>query len=313
MYDSIKQYIRSCTECARFNVQRQKKPGFLQQEQPPDGVFEVLQMDFWKAPVRSNNGNQYVLIITDRLSKYVFARALPSETAKDAAEMLYEDIILKHGAIRYLQSDQGPHFKNELLAAVTKLTGCKQIFSIPYHPMSNGQVERFNCTFCDQLKKYCNDNIYDWDIYLQSIVWAYNSGTHATINFIPYELAFGRRLISPFEPLSSSVSMVKPHEYWEMATRFRKLAIRAAQINIRHNQLMSQQRYDNGRSNPKYNQNDLVWVRVLSNRSKLDSRFHGPFIIIKRINDVKYIIEHIEMHYRQQEHVNNFIPFYDRK
>ncbi|CAF1632544.1 unnamed protein product, partial [Didymodactylos carnosus] len=188
MYDTIKRYVRSCTECARFNVQRKKKPGFLQQEQPPDGVFEVMQMDFWTAPVRSYNGNQYVLIITDRLSKYVFARTLPSATAKDAAEMIFEDIILKHGAIRCLQSDQGSHFKNELLAAITKLTGCKQVFSIPYHPMSNGQVERFNSTFCDQLKKYCNDNINDWDVYLQSIVWAYNSGIHATTNFIPYEL-----------------------------------------------------------------------------------------------------------------------------
>jgi hypothetical protein len=63
---------------------------------------------------------------------------------------------------------------------------------------------------------------------------------------------------------------------------------------------------------PKYNQGDLIWVKVLSNRSKFDSRFHGPFTIIKRINDVKYIIEHTEMHYQQEEHVNNFIPFYDR-
>ncbi len=53
MYNDVKKYIRSCTECARFNVQRQKKPGFLQQEQSLDGVFEILQVDFWKAPIRA--------------------------------------------------------------------------------------------------------------------------------------------------------------------------------------------------------------------------------------------------------------------
>jgi hypothetical protein len=68
MYEQIKRYIRSCTACTQFNVQRKKKPGFLQRELPPDGVFEIMQMDFWKAPVCSSNGNQYVLIITDRLS-----------------------------------------------------------------------------------------------------------------------------------------------------------------------------------------------------------------------------------------------------
>ena len=313
MYNTIKKYIRSCAECAQFNVHRQKKPGLLQQEQPPEGVFQVLQMDFWRAPVRSNDGNQYVLIITDRLSKYVFARALPSATAKDTAEMLMEDIILKHGAIRCLQSDQGSHFKNELLSSTTQLIGCKQIFSIPYHPMSNGQVERFNSTFCDQLKKYCNDNLNDWDVYLQSIVWAYNSGTHATTNFIPYELAFNRRLISPFETKPSTIQLWKPHDYWEMANQFRQVAIRAAQANIVQNQILSKRRYDSGRANPHYNEGDLVWVKVLTNRSKFDCRFHGPFTIIKKINDVKYIIEHTEELYTTEEHVNNFLPFYDRK
>ncbi|CAF4537834.1 unnamed protein product, partial [Rotaria sp. Silwood2] len=142
MLNSIKQYLRSCAQCAQFNVQRRKKSGLLQKEPPPEDVFELMQMDFWKAPIRSSDGNQYVLIITDRLSKYVFARALSSENARDAAEMLFEDIILKHSAIRCIQSDQGSHFRNELLSVITQLTGCKQVFSIPYHPMSNGQVER---------------------------------------------------------------------------------------------------------------------------------------------------------------------------
>ncbi len=312
MLDTIKKYVRSCNQCAQFNVQRKKKPGLLQREPPPEGVFEVMQMDFWKAPIRSSNGNQYILIITDRLSKYVFARALSSENAKDAAEMLFEDIILKHGAIRCIQSDQGTHFRNDLLSAITKLTSCKQIFSIPYHPMSNGQVERFNSTFCDQIKKYYNDNINDWDIYLQSIVWAYNSGIHSVTKFIPYELAFNRRLISPFEFPSSQITMIKPNDYWEKANKFKRLAVCAARVNIEQQQKLSKQRYDQGRLDPTYKLNDMIWIKVLSGRSKLDPRYYGPFIIIKRINEVKYVVEHAEDHYQKEEHVNNFIPFYTR-
>ncbi|CAF3133865.1 unnamed protein product [Rotaria socialis] len=173
-----------------------------------------MQMDFWKAPIRYSDGNQYVLIIIDRLSKYVSARALSSENARDAAEILFEDIILKHGAIRFIQSGQGSHFINELLSVITQLTGCKQVFSIPYHSMSNGQVERFNSIFCDQIKKYYHDNINDWDIYLQSIVWAYNSSIHSVTGFISYELAFNRQLISPFEFPSSEITMLKTHDCW---------------------------------------------------------------------------------------------------
>ncbi|CAF2268986.1 unnamed protein product, partial [Rotaria magnacalcarata] len=313
MLSSTKQYIRSCTQCAQFNVQRRKKPGLLQKEPPPEGVFESMQMDFWKAPIRSSDGNQYVLIITDRLSKYVFARALSSENARDAAEMLFEDIILKHGAIRCIQSDQGSHFRNELLSVITQLTGCKQVFSIPYHPMSNGQVERFNSTFCDQIKKYYHDNINDWDIYLQSIVWAYNSSIHSVTGFIPYESAFNRQIISPFEFPSSEITMLKPHDYWEKADKFKEVAIHAAQFNIKQQQQqLSKRRYDKGRASPIYTLDEIVWIKILSGRSKLDPRYHGPFRIIKRITDVKYIVEHTQDHYQKEEHVNNFIPFYER-
>lgn len=74
MYARIKKYIRSCHLCARFNTSRQKKSGHLQQEVPPEGVFAVMQMDYWKAPIDSSIGNRYVLVVTDRLLKFVFAR-----------------------------------------------------------------------------------------------------------------------------------------------------------------------------------------------------------------------------------------------
>ena len=312
MYDNIKEYIQSCKECAQFNVQRRKKPGFLQQEAPPEGVFEIMRIDFWKAPIRSSNGNQYVLVITDRLSKYVFARATPSATAKEAAAMLFEDIILKHGSIQCLQSDQGSHFKNELLSAISQMIGCVQVFSIPYHPMSNGQVERFNATFCDQLKKYSYQNLNDWDIYLPSVVWAYNSTVHATTKFIPYELAFNRHPIFLFDPRPSSIVMMKPNDYWERANRFKRLVIQAARTNIQRNQTISKHHYDQGRIHPLYNQGELVWAKLVCRKSKFDPRFHGPFIILNRINQVKYLIEHTETDCQQEEHVNNLIPFHER-
>ena len=210
MRDTTRNYVRSCTECTRFNAHRMKKRGHLQQELSPEGVFDILQINFWKAPARSSNDNQYVLIVTDRLSKFVFARAFPSATAKNTADMLFEDIVLKHGSIRCIRSDQGTHFKNDLLSAITDLIGCKQIISIPHHPMSNGQVERFNSTFCDQLKKYCHQTLDEWDTYLQSVVWAYNSSVHSITKFIPYELAFARCPVSPLYPAASTSTMEQP-------------------------------------------------------------------------------------------------------
>ena len=241
----------------------------------------------------------------------MFARAVPVATGAVAAEMILEDIILKHGSIRYLQSDQGSHFRNELLSTISALVGYQQIFSIPYHPMSNGQVERFNSTFCDQLKKYCQTNLIEWDVYLSAVVWAYNSSVHTTTQYIPYELAFNRRPICPFAPAPPTMTLIKPHDYWEKANRFKTIALRSARDNIRRQQTISKIRYDRNRRNPLYETGDFVWLKQM-NQSKFDARFHGPFVVLDRINNVKYLIEHTELGYRQHEHINNLLPFYER-
>ncbi|CAF4801563.1 unnamed protein product, partial [Rotaria sp. Silwood2] len=134
MKETIISYIKSCDKCSQFNVDRHKPPGFLQPIQPPNEVFQVLGMDWWGPTTTSLSGNRYVLVITDRLSGYVFAKAPPTNTAQDTARILMEEIILVHGSPDTIITDQGTHFKNELLQAISNLVGCKQIFSTPYHP-----------------------------------------------------------------------------------------------------------------------------------------------------------------------------------
>ena len=34
----------------------------------------------------------------------------------------------------------------------------------PYHPKSDGMVERFNKTLCSMLRAYINDNHSNWDL-----------------------------------------------------------------------------------------------------------------------------------------------------
>ena len=43
-------------------------------------------------------------------------------------------------------------------------------FSVSYHPETNGQVERFNATFCTQLAKNYDEGEDDWDEYCMRII-----------------------------------------------------------------------------------------------------------------------------------------------
>ncbi|CAF1078976.1 unnamed protein product [Didymodactylos carnosus] len=46
MKDSTENYIRSCSKCSKFNIQRRKAPGLLQPIDPPSEVFQVLGLDW---------------------------------------------------------------------------------------------------------------------------------------------------------------------------------------------------------------------------------------------------------------------------
>ncbi|CAF4351300.1 unnamed protein product, partial [Rotaria sordida] len=90
-------------------------------------------MDWWGPTITSPDGNRYVLVITDRLSDYVFAKVSPTNAAQDTAHILMEEIILVHGPTDVLLTDQGTHFNNELMNAISNLVGCKHVFSTRYH------------------------------------------------------------------------------------------------------------------------------------------------------------------------------------
>lgn len=126
-------------------------------------------------------------------------------------------------------------------------------------------------------------------------------------------MAFNRRLKYPFHPTQSTITLLKPNNYWERAIHFKSIALQAARLSIQHQQKISKSRFDKNRAHPNYNPGDLIGVKYPTSRSKLDTRFEGPFIIINRLSDVKYLIQHTELGYRQHDHINNFITFYDRQ
>ena len=53
MYKDIDNYIKSCIPCAQYNPRRQKTPGKLRPIKPPEGVWQLVSMDF-HGPITSN-------------------------------------------------------------------------------------------------------------------------------------------------------------------------------------------------------------------------------------------------------------------
>jgi transposase InsO family protein len=95
--------------------------------------------------------------------------------AVSVISFFYEDIISKHGCSKGLLTDQGTHFVNKLLDFLCNQVDVKhQLFTV-YHLQTNGLAERFIQTLCKLLAKYSDKYWQDWDVFLPSSLFAYQT------------------------------------------------------------------------------------------------------------------------------------------
>ena len=91
----------------------------------------------------------YVLIIGDYFTKWVEAYPMSDMKATTVAKCLY-DFICRFGAPD-MHTNQGRNFESALISELCKLLGITKTRTTPYHPQSDGMIERFNRTLLSML------------------------------------------------------------------------------------------------------------------------------------------------------------------
>ena len=114
---------------------------------------ERLAMDVVGPFPKSDQGNKYVLIISDYFTRWTEAYPIPNQEAVTIAETLVMEYICRYGVPQYLHTDQGRNFESKLIKEVCELLGINKTRTSPYHPQSDGMVERFNRTLEAMLSK----------------------------------------------------------------------------------------------------------------------------------------------------------------
>ena len=79
------------------------------------------------------------------------------------------------------------------------LCGAHKTRTTPYHPESDGLVERFNRTLLMMLAMFAGENKDDWDDLLPAVMMAYRSSVQESTGFIPYRLMFGEECTLPMD------------------------------------------------------------------------------------------------------------------
>ncbi|GKA34355.1 reverse transcriptase domain-containing protein, partial [Tanacetum coccineum] len=94
-------------------------------------------------PFPSSRGNKYILVAVDYLSKWVEAKAIPTNDAWVVFKFL-KSLFSRFGAPRAIISDRGTHFCNDQFAKVMLKYGVTHRLPTAYHPQTSGQVEISN-------------------------------------------------------------------------------------------------------------------------------------------------------------------------
>lgn len=308
MKSTIKSYINSCLLCKQYNIRRHKNYGHLRSISPPEGPFQMIGIDYCGPLTRTPRENQYVLVITDYFTRHVTALALPNCTAETTAQTLFNDYFCKYGIPSVILSDQGSHFRNSLMENIKILIGYNHIYSTPYHPQTNGIVERFNATFVPQIAKLQDDQHNNWDEYLQAVVFAYNTGIHKSTQYSPYELLYGRPSRLPINIRPQHFSFARPNDYFEQLKKTLRIYHQAAHQNTILQQENRKKVYDTNRLDPQYKIGDKVITRLHGNKGKLAPKFSPIPKVITQVNHPVYDVLDEEHHISSQVHVADLRP-----
>jgi putative transposase len=139
-------------------------------------------------------------VIDDHSRKLLACPVKPdesSQSASDAMEMALETAQREGHVIETrptLLTDNGAGFAGEIMAKYLKARGVKHIFGAPYHPQTQGKVERFNRTLKEKVNLWVYGTTEDLQAAIDKMVEAYNETPHEALkNVSPNDVYAGRK------------------------------------------------------------------------------------------------------------------------
>nr|GFA20654.1 reverse transcriptase domain-containing protein [Tanacetum cinerariifolium] len=189
IYKDAFELVKRCDSCQRQgkNSQKDEMPqNFIQICK----IFDVWGIDFMGL-FPSSKGNKYILVAVDYLSKWVEAKALPTNDARVVVKFL-KSLLSRFGTPKAIISDRGTHFYNDQFSRVMAKYGVTHRLSTTYHPQTSGQVEVTNRGLKRILERTVGENRTSWSDNLEDALWAFETAFKTSVGCIPYRLVYGK-------------------------------------------------------------------------------------------------------------------------
>ena len=135
------------------------------------------------------------------LTGYMFCVPLKTKTAEEVTQAYIDNVYSKFGGSLKILSDNGTEFKNRVFEQVTKELGVEyKLYTLPYHPASNGRMEGFHAFLKACISKHVAPQI-EWDVLVPLACAAYNFMPNKHSKESPFFLMLGRDPVLPLNML----------------------------------------------------------------------------------------------------------------
>ena len=293
MWKQVREFVRSCGGCQR--AARNDNPKAPLQPLPiVSEPFAKVAFDIVGPLPRTTKGNKYLLTMICLFTKFPAAIALrrvDNETVLNAMMELFST----YGLPQEILTDQGSVFCSRLTRACCKLLNISKLRTSPYHPQSNGSLERWHACLKGMLRKE-GGSLKEWDVALKYLLLAYRDTPHSVTGFSPFTLMFGREVKGPLEALRTSWSEGDGEDCsvaeWLVGVQLR-MSEMAELVSDREKVAKQRMKayYDKGAKLKSFLVGEKVLVRRPALHGKFDKAWDGPFEVEKVVSPVTYLIK----------------------
>lgn len=274
MNKDVNTWSKTCIQCQKSKVQRHTV-SFLGRF-PSAGRFEHIHIDIVGPLTTTVDGYRYLVTIIDRCTHWPEAFPTRDITAETVAKIIYEGWITRFGICRFLTSDQGRQFESNLFSQLMKCMGIHRIRSSPYHPQSNGAVERWHRSLKVALRARLDSK--SWVEELPTVMLGLRTTLRSDSNLSAAELVYGCTLRLPGEFFISRKSEASdPHTLvQEIRDRIRNL--RAVPEKQRDSRTLF--------IHPDLKVCEYVFIRNDAVHKPLQPPYEGPYKVLGRSSKV---------------------------
>ena len=272
-------FVKYCTACQRFKPTPKVKRDPI--HFPETNRFRTVHIDLVGPFKRTFRGNTSLLTVMDRCSRWFEAYPMQSTTTLSCAKRFINDWVSRFGLPDRIISDQGPQFESLLFDILCQRLGIKHHRTTPWHPETNGMLERAHGTLKNSLRCLCRTT-QDWDEVLPMALLAMRMAINDT-GVSPSLVVFGEQLALPRPVLDETMAIYDdnmPHFVNQLFANWRMIK----------EKLLHVPETNNNNDEPIF-PTEYAFMREPQLKASLEPKWLGPY----RVVDTRYPVIRLEI------------------